>query len=95
MQKKACVSYVFRARHHFVKIQLIQQDKLGNHYYDLYLPICETEVFLIHKLVAIIGTRKTPQIQHKLPTLIHMSSAKDDKPCEHGQGTFEPFFVYL
>jgi hypothetical protein len=35
----------FAVGNHFVKIQLIQQDKLGNHYYDLHLPICETEVF--------------------------------------------------
>ena len=36
----------FAVRDHFVKIQLIQQDKLGNHYYDLYLPTLDTEVFL-------------------------------------------------
>ena len=36
----------FAVRDHFVKIQLIQQDKLGNHYNDFYLPTLETEVFL-------------------------------------------------
>ena len=35
----------FAVRDHFEKIQLIQQVKLGNHYYDLYLPLCETKVF--------------------------------------------------
>ncbi len=35
----------FAVSDHFVKIQLIQQDKLGNHYYDLYLPLFQTEVF--------------------------------------------------
>ena len=35
----------FAVRHHFVKIQLIQQDKLGNHYYDLHLPVVQTELF--------------------------------------------------
>ena len=35
----------FAVRDHFVKIQPIQQDLLGNHYYDLHLPTLETEVF--------------------------------------------------
>jgi hypothetical protein len=35
----------FAVSDHFVKIQLIQQDKLGNHYYDLYQPLFQTEVF--------------------------------------------------
>ena len=30
MKIKACEFYVCRATHHLVKIQLIQQDKLGN-----------------------------------------------------------------
>ena len=35
----------FAVSDHFVRLHLIQQDKLGNHYYDLHLPTCETEVF--------------------------------------------------
>ena len=35
----------FAVGDHFVKIQLIQQDKLGNNYYDLHLPRLKTEVF--------------------------------------------------
>ena len=85
----------FAVRDHFEKIQLIQQVKLGNHYNDLYLPLCRTEVFEIQKFGSDSRNEGNTQIQQKLSSSAQMSSAIDDKPCEQGKGTSETFFVCL
>ncbi len=91
------LTYVLTAlmgRWSFQAISLIWKVKLGNQYYDLYLPLCETKNTSIHKLVSNNrNQRNIPNPAEFDPT--QMSSAIDGRPCEHGKGTSEPFSVRL